>query len=470
MALRASLADLRPEELARLTPEQRARLLELAKRIGPAEGLDAFIRRISPHHPPPRHYPILIEQFERARWDRRVRVCISIPPRHGKTELVKHAIPWWLSASPRDVCAYATYSDRKAWSTSRDIRALAEVAGMRLAADAANVSEWRTPAGGGLLSMGVGAGLTGHGISGLMVVDDPFKNNEEAQSTVYRDKIADWFDSVVMTRLEGAAVFVIHTRWHEDDLIGRVAKRKGWLVINLPAIAEEQDPIGRAPNELLWPERRDLQLAIRESKASNAFTFAALYQGRPRPRGGTVFAAPHYYDPASTNFEGCRFVLAADPAASTKTSADFSAAVVLSVRGDGIDRKAYVRKVYREQVSIPQFAQDLLALQAAYGQTAINVEAVGGFKAIPQMLKAIRPNLRVNEIQPMGDKLTRAQPVASAWNEARVLVPSDAPAWLGPFLDEIEKFTGVNDAHDDQVDALAHAWNATPARSIFDVL
>jgi hypothetical protein len=88
MALRASLADLRPEELARLTPEQRARLLELAKRIGPAEGLDAFIRRISPHHPPPRHYPILIEQFERARWDRRVRVCISIRARQARDPVV----------------------------------------------------------------------------------------------------------------------------------------------------------------------------------------------------------------------------------------------------------------------------------------------------------------------------------------------------------------------------------------------
>jgi predicted phage terminase large subunit-like protein len=459
-------------QLERLTPAQRARYVTLMRQVNPPS-LDGFIRRISPHHPPPRHYPILIREFERARRESPVRVLISVPPRHGKTELVKHAIPWWLENSPRDTCAYATYSDRKAWSTSRDIRALAESAGLTLASDAANLAEWRTPAGGGLLAMGVGAGLTGHGISGLMVVDDPIKNSEDANSAVYRDKISEWFDSVVMTRLEGAAVFVIHTRWHEDDLIGRLAKRAGWVVINLPAEAEAGDLLGRAPGELLWPERTDLSLAIREAKANNAFTFAALYQGRPRPRGGTIFGEPHYYDPGSTNFEGCSFVLAGDPAASTKTSADFSAAVVLSMRGHGADRIGYVRKVYRAQVAIPQFAQDLLALQHEFGETAINIEAVGGFKAIPQMLRAIKPDLRINEINGAdlgGDKLQRAQPAASAWNEARLLVPSDSPPWLGPFLDEIAKFTGVNDAHDDQVDALSHAWNTGPKMSIWDVL
>lgn len=447
--------------LERMTPAQRERYIALQRQVlRPA--LASFIRRVSPHHPPPRHYPILIREFERARYAKAAephRVLISVPPRHGKTELVKHAIPWWLEGSPRDVCAYATYSDRKAWSTSRDIRALAESSGLTLAADAANLAEWRTPAGGGLLSMGVGAGLTGHGISGLMVVDDPIKNSEEANSAVHRDKVAEWFDSVVMTRLEGAAVFVIHTRWHEDDLIGRLAKRAGWTVINLPAEAEPGDLLGRAPGEHLWPERTDLSLAIREAKANNAFTFASLYQGRPRPRGGTIFGEPHYYDRGELKYEGTRIVLAADPAASEKTSADYSAAGALLVRGRGAEMRGWVLKAYRAQVPIPQFANDLLALQHEFGEAEINVEAVGAFKAIPQMLRSIRPGIRVHEIIPLGDKLVRAQPAASAWNEGRILVPNDSPLWLGPFLDELAKFTGVNDAYDDQVDWLAHAWN-----------
>jgi predicted phage terminase large subunit-like protein len=441
------------------------------------ERLHDYIMRVSPHHPPPRHLKLIISHLERAQSaTQTVRVAFSMPPRHAKTTLIQHAIPWWLSKFPQETCAYASYSDRQAWSKSRVMRTIAGYSGVAIAGDQANVAEWRTPLGGGLLAVGAGSGLTGQGVSGLMVVDDPFKNPEDAQSQIIRDKVGDWFDGVVMTRLEGAAVFVLHTRWHEDDLIGRLAKRAGWVVINLPAIAEDDDILGRAPGELLWPERQELTKAIYEAKSNNAFLFAALYQGRPRPRGGAVFGQPHYYDPDTTDFEGCRFVLAADPAASTKTSADFSAVVVLSVRGHGIERKAYVRKVYREQVAIPQFAQDLLAMQGDYGEAEINIEAVGGFKAIPQMLQAIRPNLRINEIVPMGDKLMRAQPAASAWNEARILVPGKAGAtaapWLGPFLDEIAKFTGVNDEHDDQIDALAHAWNSdvVPRPSWSDVL
>jgi predicted phage terminase large subunit-like protein len=451
--------------------KRRLRIAKLRARMATGEPLDAFIRRVSPERPPPAHFAPVLAQLERAaRGKSKVRVLLSMPPRHGKTTLIQHAIAWWLTRYPGETCAYASYSDRQAWSKSRGTREIAARAGIVLASDAANLAEWRTLYGGGLLSVGAGSGLTGQGVSGLMVVDDPFKNQEEAQSSVTRDKVGDWFDSVVRTRIEGAAVFVIHTRWHEDDLIGRLTDDPGFVYINLPALAEANDPIGRAEGELLWPERIDLAESIKESKAANAWMFEALYQGRPRPRGDTVFGDPHYYDPETTDFQGTRFVLAADPAASEKTSADFSAAVVLSVQGTGEAMKAYVRHVYRAQVSVPQFAQDLLGLQQRFGETRINVESVGAFKAIPQMLRAIRPGIRVNEIVPIGDKFMRAQPAASAWNSARILVPSDSPPWLGPFLDEIALFTGVKDAHDDQVDALAHAWNSGPKLSIFDVL
>lgn len=435
------------------------------------ERLSEFITRISPHHPPPRHLRPIIQQLERARRPtERVRVCFSLPPRHAKTTLIQHAIPWWLTRYPQETCAYASYSDRQAWSKSRVMRTLAEFANVRLADDQQNVAEWRTTAGGGLLSVGAGSGLTGQGVNGLMVVDDPFKNPEDANSQIIRDKVGEWFDGVIMTRIEGAAVFVLHTRWHADDLIGRLAKRAGWIVINLPAIAEENDPLGRAPGELLWPERTDLAVQIEEQRATNAFLFAALYQGRPRPRGGAVFGEPRYYDPATTDLTGCRFVLAADPAASEKTSADYSAAVVLAVKGSGKDAIAYVLRVYRKQVAIPAFVSDLVSLQQTFGNTAVNVEAVGGFKAVPQMLRAVDKKLRVHEIIPLGDKFLRAQPAASAWNAGRILVPSDSPPWLAEFLQEVATFTGVNDAYDDQVDALAHAWNTGPRASMRDML
>ena len=271
-----------------------------------------------------------------------------------------------------------------------------------------------------------------------------------------------------MTRLEDASVFVIHTRWHEDDLIGRLSKLEGWTVINLPALAEENDILGRQPGEALWPDMYSAQKleAIREARG--IFVFAALYQGAPRPRGGALFGEPHYYDPATTSFEGCTISISADPAASEKTSADWSAAVVLSVRGQGDDRVGYVRHVYRKQVPIPTFVADLKSLQQTWGNAGVKVESVGGFKAIPQMLRALGLE-RIEEIAPVGDKFTRAQPAAAAWNAARILVPSDAPPWLGPFLDEVLKFTGVKDAHDDQVDALSQGWNHPGEVTMSDV-
>lgn len=446
------------------------RSVEIARQLYGGESLAEFITRLSPHHPPPRHYAPMLAKLEEAR-RRPVKVCLSVPPRHGKTTLLQHAIPWWLRMFPGDTCAYASYSDRQAWSKSRVTRAIAGRSDVRLAADAANLAEWRTTAGGGLLSGGAGSGLTGQGVSGLMVVDDPFKNMEEAQSQVIRDKIGEWFDAVVGTRDEGMSTIVTHTRWHEDDLIGRLASDADFTMINLPALAEENDPLGRAVGDALWPERGLASFTkegLEKKQKRNPFVFAALYQGRPRPRGAKVFGEPHYYDPSTFSLNGRRIVLAADPAASTKTSADYSAVVVLAVEGWGEDMVAYVLHVYREQVPIPQFAQDLLGLQQRFGNTAINIEAVGGFKAIPQMLTALRANLRINEIVPVGDKFMRAQAVAGAWNSGRVLVPSgDAPPWLAPFLEEVGAFSGVNDPRDDQVDALSHAWNSVEAPTIY---
>jgi len=443
---------------AGLTEAEEIELLELLEAEDRAPSLDAFIRRISPHHPPPRHLAPVIEALERAR-SAPQQVCISMPPGHAKTTLVAHAIAWWLSMYPADTNGYVSYNATQAMSKSVIARQLAQAAGIQISDETNNKGEWRTKEGGGLLACGIGGGLTGQRIKGLLFVDDPFKDPSDAYSTARRDAVEDWFQTVAMTRLEDASVFVIHTRWHEDDLIGRLAKKEGWTIINLPALAEENDPLGREPGEALWPEMFPAEKLETIRTDRGVYVFAALYQGAPRPRGGTIFGEPHYYDPASTSFEGCIIIIAADPAASEKTSADWSAAVVLSVRGSGHKALGYVRHVYRKQVTIPDFVDALMSLQQTWGNAGIKVESVGGFKAVPQMLRRLGLE-RVEDIIPEGDKFTRAQRAAAAWNSGRLLVPSDAPPWLGPFLDEVQKFTGVKDKQDDQVDVIAHAWNS----------
>jgi predicted phage terminase large subunit-like protein len=470
------IPDLTPEEWATLSESEQNELLTCLEGMSGGESLRDFIARMSPHHPAPRHlYPIIAE-LERAQLEP-VRVLISLPPGHAKTTLFVNAIAWWLSRHPSDPNGYFSYNSQQAHSKSVLARELAGRAGIKISKSTDNKSEWRTTQGGGLLAGGIGSGLTGQRIKGMLVVDDPFKGPVDAYSEVFREKVDDWFKTVALTRLEGASVFVIHTRWHEDDLIGRLSKREGWKVINLSAIAEKDDPLNRQPGEALWPELYPLKKLEEREEDLGEFAFASLYQGAPRPRGGSVFGEAHYYDPATTSFEGCRLILMSDPAASQRTSADYSAVVVMSIR-DVVEDDGrryiigYVRYVYREQKTIPAFVRDLLAIQEEWGQTPIGVECVGAFLAIPQMLRELGVE-RIVEVVPIGDKFTRAQPAAAAWNIGRLLVPAfelkDAPKWLGKFLDECSKFTGVGDAHDDQVDAMSNGWNiAKGPSSIFD--
>lgn len=381
-----------------------------------------------------------------------VRALVSVPPRHSKTETLLHAVAWILARDPSISIGYVSYAADIAMSKSRLARDYALRAGVRLRDDAASLHEWRTEQGGGVLATGVGGPLTGHGVQ-LLIVDDPVKNRQDAESALIRQRTHEWFTSTATTRVEpGGSIIVCHTRWHADDLIGRLesSKEETWENIHLPAIDEHGDA--------LWPSRWPIAALEDKRKAIGEYDWAALFQGRPVPRGGQLFREPARYD--IPNINGARFVIGVDPAASEKTRADHSVAVVLAVRGFGTEATADVLEVYRAQKEIPALCADLRLLQERWGAPLV-VESVGVGKAVPQVLRSIDPSLRVIELSGAlmrPDKFARAQPVVAAWNRGQVRVPVQA-SWLSPFLSEVQSFTGISDVHDDQVDALAHAWN-----------
>jgi predicted phage terminase large subunit-like protein len=449
--------------LAALTDAELDEYLEVQEDLVGGEPLRGFMGRMTPHHAPPPHLDPIVDALEESRVGRLAKWAISMPPGHGKTTVFLNAFGWWLAKFPADTCAYNSFSAPAALSKSVVARQLALRAGVEMSYDVNSKGEWRTTAGGGLVAGGLES-LTGKRVQGPLVIDDPYSGPLDANSPAYREEVWNALMTVAMTRREGGPLFLVHTRWHPDDAIGRIKKQKlkGWRFIDLPAI----DDSGRA----LWHDMHPLA-ELEEIRATiGEYNFASLYQQQPRPRGGTVFEDPRYYDPATTSFEGCRIVIAGDPAASEKTSADYSTIVVLSMKGVAAERVAYVRAVYRRQVTIPKYIEVLRQWQQDWGNAPIYVEAVAGFKAIPQMLRAMDNELVVRGIRPIGDKFTRAQGAAAAWNQGRLLVPSDSPPWLGAFLDEVLNFTGVHDAHDDQVDALAHGWNSGADVSIFDVI
>lgn len=452
---------------AKMPRDVQLRVQALMRRRFKVPSVEEFIGEVSPHLPPPRHIKPLTDLLEKAR-HKPIRALYSWPPRHAKTTTLLHGFAYWLAADPADTCAYFTYSDRQARSKSRVAFRMALDANIPIDPSSKDMSEWRTIHGGGLLAGGVAGGLTGQGVSGLFVIDDPYKNREQADSVLWREKVWEWFTEVVMTRLEAASVIIVHTRWHEDDLIGRLSKDSSWTYVNTPGIAEEDDVLGREVGEALWPERFDRPYLDEQKRQMGEWSFAALYQGRPQPRGSNLFTEPARFTLPKTPEEwrdfltGKRLVIGVDPAASEKTYADYSVAVVIARDGLGPMARSWILKVIRKQCTIPVFVSDLRALQS-YWKALLAVEAVGGFKAVPQMLKHVDPSLRIVEIRPTTDKFIRGQGFAAAWNAGEVLVPvGDEPelAWVDPYLQELLSISGVKDAHDDQFDASAHGWNA----------
>jgi len=359
-----------------------------------------------------------------------------------------HSIAWRLYHDANAQIGYVGHTIKFAQGKSRSARDYSRSVGLVIREDADALSEWRNSVGGGVVATGIEGALTGLGFN-LLIIDDPVKDRESAESQLIRDKTYDWFTSVANTRLEpNGSIIVVHTRWHPDDLIGRLAaKEHDWTYINLKAIDDNGKP--------LWPEQWSLDELNKKRSQGGEYDWASLYQGDPRPRGGQLFKTPLRYDAPA--LDDARIIIAVDPAASEKNHADYSVAVVLAVRGYESDMRADVLEVIRGQWEIPKLCHELQILQKKWG-SALCIEAQGVGMAVPQVLKSINPLLQIVEIKPKGDKYTRSQPIAAAWNEGRVRVPLHA-YWLNDFLTEMGNFTGISDKHDDQVDAISHAWN-----------
>lgn len=220
------------------------------------------------------------------------RLMIFVPPRHGKSELGSIKFPaWYLGRHPDKEVITSSYSADLAQDFGYKTRNLvnsqeyADIFKTRLRDDSKSKAKWLTEEGGGYTATGVGGAITGRGAD-LAVIDDPFKNREEAESKTIRDKVYNWYTSTLYTRLEkNGAIILILTRWHQDDLAGRLLKameegKEQWEVIKFPAIAIK-DESHRKQGEALWPEKYDID-ALENIKANiGVYDFNALYQQTP---------------------------------------------------------------------------------------------------------------------------------------------------------------------------------------------
>lgn len=394
-------------------------------------------------------------------------LTVSMPPRHGKSLLLDVWLPiWWLTRHPTNRVILAGYGEQFARLWGGQVRDLiiehAETLNLVISKDRNAADDWQLNRGGGMICTGVGGSLVGRGAD-LLIIDDPIKNEQEAYSEVYRERMWDWFQAAAFTRLEPHGVcIVIATRWHEDDLIGRIHKNdeaKLWQNISIAALAEEGDPLGRPLGAPLWPERftDDPDYSIRQSSMS-PYWWSAQYQQHPTPEGGGVILRDwfrFYNQPVDSILESADQVIQSwDPALSDKPTADYWVGQVWARKGGNLFLIDQARGHYSLAQATGIMKNWLLKYPTCHAKLIEN-SAMG--PAIKQTLHHEIPG--IIPIPARGTKLSRIEAITPFLMAGNVYLPENEngtkPKWVWEFVEECAAFpAGVND---DILDAMSQA-------------
>lgn len=414
----------------------------------------SFVNRVNPRY---RWFPYVeqlagvLESVAAGKIDR---LMIFAPPRHGKSELVSRLFSaYYLYRHPERWVGINSYSAELAYTFSRNARDNYTRAGGTLREDAYAVKHWETGAGGGLWAAGVGGPITGKGFH-LGIIDDPVKNAEDAASLTIRDKQWDWYQSTFYTREEpGAAIVIIQTRWHEDDLSGRLLANEddapeSWRVIHLQAIKEpdgspypatvtvEHDP--RRPGEALNPARYPLEKLERIRQRIGGYYFGALYQQSPRPREGGMFKRESFQ--IVTAAPRLDHVVRYWDKAGTKDAGAYTAGVLMGRAGDSYIVLDLIMGQWEAAERETVITQTLAADKAAYRHVVTYVEQEPGSGGKESAENTIRrnPGYPVFADKPTGDKATRAEPFAAQAGIGNVKLL--ARPWNGRYLEMLTAF------------------------------
>jgi len=420
-----------------------------------------------------KHHRALAKVLEKVELGHIPRLIVTLPPRHGKTELIsRRFIPWLLGRDMYRNVIFATYNEPFSQDIGSDCRAIMQAPAykqvfpkFRFRAGGLSREKLQTGAGGMAAFVGRGGSITGRGAD-ILIIDDPIKDSEEAQSPTLRTKLWDWFTQVAMTRLmtKFACVVVVHTRWHEDDLIGRITDPSNpcysedeaakWKIINLPAIAGDEDPLGRKAGEALWPERFDLEF-LNAAKQLDPKGFSALYQQRPTPEDGDLFRADWLVTYEKSQLpKDLRIYAASDHAiGEDKTRND---ATVMIVGGVDTFGDLYVLDVWWEKAGSDKQVEAMLRLAKQwkpllwFAEKGHISKAIGPF--LRKRMQEDRTYFSIEEVTPVSNKVQRAQSVMGMMSMKKVRFPRHAH-WFMEARDQMLKFP--NARHDDFVDALA---------------
>lgn len=446
---------------------------ELARRILVRKRLLPFIERNNPDYLAGWVHKDICQRLEKFSQDvadkKSPRLMLFMPPRHGKSTIASVEFPaWHLGQNPSHELISCSYSGSLAMTFSRKVRQrLRDPAyksvfkDTRLDPDSQSAEAWLTTKGGGYVAAGVGGGITGKGAH-ILLIDDPIKNREDAESQNNRESTYDWYTSTAYTRLApGGGVLVILTRWHDDDLAGRLlrASTEGgdeWEVVSYPAIAE-QDEEFRSQGEALHVERYDIEALNRIQRAVGPRDWSALYQQNPVADDGDYFTREmiQYYEPDDIDLDRMRFYTAWDLAIGKKDRNDYSVGLTVGVDEDD---NLFVVDVDRGRYDGFELVERILDLYELWKPSIIGIEkghiemALGPFleKRVRErgLYEAYFKDLKTGR----RDKEARARAIQGRMQQGMVYLPRNE-VFTGPLVAELLRFP--NGVHDDQVDALA---------------
>lgn len=468
------LSYLSGDWIAHLEEEMRRRsqeaLIPLDSPIDLASYVDsAYVRRD--------HLVYLSERITKAVHDveagRSRYLMVTMPPRMGKSMMVSVQTPLWLlNRHPNWPIMLLSHSPDLAAGWGRQVRRIIEqhpTLHLELAKDAGSVTDWETKQGGGILSKSIRQSVTGRGAR-VMIIDDPVKDFADAHSKPARDFIWDWWQANSRTRLHPPSlVIVLATRWHEDDMLGRLLSPEydgdtsQWEIINFPAIAEDDDVLGRAPGDpLLSPlipdETREQALERWDDikRAVGHYAFSALFQQHPTPSEGAIFQSDwwNYWTDGMLPDHWDRTLTSWDCAFKATTSSDYVVGQLWGVSGADryLLKQVRARLTFTETLStIRQFIANARDLAPDGVYEHLVEDKANGTAVIDTLRREIPGMLAVN---PTNSKEARARSITPQIEAGNIYLPAHA-SWLPELVSEFAAFP--NGTNDDMVDATTQA-------------
>jgi predicted phage terminase large subunit-like protein len=468
----------RRQEMLRVAREELLRLDGIAYA---KTSLLGFVKWVMPEYEVGAHHRVLCDALERVARGECLRLMVFMPPRHGKSLLVSRMFPsWYLGLYPKREIIAASYNNDMAKDFGRWVRNTVagekyrEVfPGVELAEDSQSANMWHTNQGGVYLATGIGGRCTGMGAHCLLI-DDPVKDREDAESSLVRAATWDWYTSTAYTRLmPQGAVVVVQTRWHTDDLAGRLLEARDkfggdpWEVIDMPA--RSRDGQACDDGEALWPAWYPVERLEQIRQVIGHRDWAALYQQSPVLGGGQEFKRDwlRWYEGRLTG-EGMNVYIVVDPANEKKATSDYT---VIWVIGLGQDENYYLIDGIYDRLNLHERAREVLRLHRKYRPKKVGYERYGK-DSDAQAIKMVqeKENYRF-DICEMGGRVRkndRIRRLIELFEESRIYMPASLHKTTveGKTVDlieillaeEFDRFPVCK--HDDGLDCLARILDA----------